>query len=122
MNPMVRSFGRPLAIEEVPLPTPGPGEVLVKIMASVSVTQTCMSRTGTRPVKPALPFIPGNEGAGIVSALGAGGSGLKEGDPSGVAVLASAVFAASEIEKLLRRRADRTKPVSPLVRATSRAA
>jgi P-type Ca2+ transporter type 2C len=37
-------------------------------------------------------------------------------------LLASAVFAAVEIEKLLRRRADRTKPVSPLVRATSRAA
>jgi Ca2+-transporting ATPase len=37
-------------------------------------------------------------------------------------LLACAVFAAVEIEKLLRRRADRTKPVSPLVRATSRAA
>ena len=31
---MGRAFGTPLTIEEVPLPTPGPGEVLVKIMAT----------------------------------------------------------------------------------------
>ena len=31
---MVQAFGKPLTIEEVPIPTPGPGEVLVKIMAT----------------------------------------------------------------------------------------
>ena len=31
---VVRAFGKPLAIEEVPIPTPGPGEILVKIVAS----------------------------------------------------------------------------------------
>jgi propanol-preferring alcohol dehydrogenase len=31
---VVRSFGNPLASEEIPIPVPGPGEVLVKIMAS----------------------------------------------------------------------------------------
>ena len=31
---VVREFGRPLTIEEVAIPTPGPGEVLVKIMAT----------------------------------------------------------------------------------------
>ena len=47
---------------------------------------------------------------------------LSSGDLALATLLASAVFAAVAIEKLLRRRADRTKPVSPLVRATSRTA
>jgi hypothetical protein len=38
---------------------------------------------------------------------------LPSGDLALATLLASAVFAAVEIEKLLRRRADRTKPVSP---------
>jgi D-arabinose 1-dehydrogenase-like Zn-dependent alcohol dehydrogenase len=29
---VVRVFGRPLTIEEVPIPTPGPGEVLIKVV------------------------------------------------------------------------------------------
>ena len=84
---VVRAFGRPLAIEEVPLPTPGPGEVLVKIMASGVCHTDLHAADGDWPVKPALPFIPGHEGAGIVSALGAGVTGLKEGDPVGIAWL-----------------------------------
>ncbi len=31
---VVHQFGKPLKIEEVPIPTPGPGEVLVKIVAT----------------------------------------------------------------------------------------
>jgi alcohol dehydrogenase, propanol-preferring len=31
---VVRSFGKPLTIEEVAIPTPGPGEVLVSIVAT----------------------------------------------------------------------------------------
>jgi propanol-preferring alcohol dehydrogenase len=38
-------------------------------------------------VKPTPPFIPGHEGAGIVAALGAGVTSLKEGDPVGIAWL-----------------------------------
>ena len=34
-----RAFGKPLSIEEIPVPAPGPGEVLIKVAASgVSVT------------------------------------------------------------------------------------
>ena len=84
---VARAFGRPLAIEEVPLPTPGPGEVVVKIMASGVCHTDLHAVDGDWPVKPALPFIPGHEGAGVVSALGAGVTGLKEGDPVGIAWL-----------------------------------
>jgi len=38
-------------------------------------------------VKPTLPFVPGHEGAGIVAAVGAGVTNVKEGDPVGVAWL-----------------------------------
>lgn len=39
---------------------------------------------GDWPVKPAPPFIPGHEGAGIVTALGRGAMGIKEGDRVGI--------------------------------------
>jgi propanol-preferring alcohol dehydrogenase len=84
---VVRAFGRPLAIEEVPIPTPGPGEVLVKIMASGVCHTDVHAADGDWPITPALPFIPGHEGAGIVAAIGPGVTGLTEGDPVGVAWL-----------------------------------
>jgi len=84
---VVRAFGLPLTIEEVPIPTPGPGEVLVKIMASGVCHTDLHAADGDWPVKPTLPFTPGHEGAGIVSTLGAGVTGLKEGDPVGIAWL-----------------------------------
>jgi propanol-preferring alcohol dehydrogenase len=84
---VVRQFGRPLNIEEVPIPSPGPGEVLVKIMATGVCHTDLHAADGDWPVKPAPPFIPGHEGAGIVAAIGAGVTSLKEGDPVGIAWL-----------------------------------
>jgi alcohol dehydrogenase, propanol-preferring len=84
---VVRAFGQPLTIDEVPIPTPGPGEVLVKVIASGVCHTDLHAADGDWPVKPRLPFIPGHEGAGIVAALGAGVTGLKEGDPVGIAWL-----------------------------------
>jgi propanol-preferring alcohol dehydrogenase len=84
---VVRKFGQPLTIEDVPVPTPGPGEVLIKILASGVCHTDLHAADGDWPVKPSLPFIPGHEGAGIVAALGRGVTGLKEGDPVGVAWL-----------------------------------
>ena len=84
---VVRAFGQPLAIEEVPVPTPAPGEVLVKVLASGVCHTDVHAADGDWPVRPALPFIPGHEGAGVVAALGAGVTGLKEGDPVGIAWL-----------------------------------
>ena len=84
---VVRRFATPLAIEEVPIPTPKPGEVLVKIMASGVCHTDVHAEDGDWPVKPTLPFIPGHEGAGIVAAVGAGVTTLKEGDRVGIAWL-----------------------------------
>jgi alcohol dehydrogenase, propanol-preferring len=84
---VVRQFGRPLNIEEVAIPSPGPGEVLVKIMATGVCHTDLHAADGDWPVKPAPPFIPGHEGAGIVAAVGAGVTALKEGDAVGIAWL-----------------------------------
>jgi NADPH2:quinone reductase len=69
----VHEHGGPevLRIEEVPTPQPGPGEIRVRHTAiGVNFIDTYF-RTGLyKP--PALPFTPGNEGAGVVEAVGEG--------------------------------------------------
>jgi alcohol dehydrogenase, propanol-preferring len=81
---VVHEFGKPLRIEEVPIPTPGPGEVLIKVMANGVCHTDLHAANGDWPVKPKPPFIPGHEGAGIVAAVGPGVSQYKEGDRAGV--------------------------------------
>jgi propanol-preferring alcohol dehydrogenase len=80
---VVHGFGRPLAIEEVPVPTPGPGQVLVRVVASGVCHTDLHAADGDWPVKPTLPFIPGHEGAGTIAAIGPGVTTLKEGDRVG---------------------------------------
>ncbi|ACK50766.1 Alcohol dehydrogenase GroES domain protein [Methylocella silvestris BL2] len=84
---VVREFGKPLVIQDAPIPTPGPGEVLVKVAACGVCHTDLHAADGDWPVKPAPPFIPGHEVAGIVAALGPGVTDLKEGDAVGVAWL-----------------------------------
>ncbi|MGM8849387.1 alcohol dehydrogenase AdhP [Salinicola sp. V024] len=84
---VVHEFGQPLVIEEVPVPQPGPGEVLVKIKASGICHTDLHAAHGDWPVKPTPPFIPGHEGAGVIVALGEGVTHLEEGDSVGIAWL-----------------------------------
>jgi alcohol dehydrogenase, propanol-preferring len=84
---VVRAFGKPLTIEELPVPVPGPGEVLVKVLACGVCHTDLHAADGDWPVKPKLPFVPGHEVAGVVAALGPEVTRLKEGDPVGVAWL-----------------------------------
>lgn len=84
---VVRAFGAPLEICDIPVPDPAAGEVLVKLMASGVCHTDVHAADGDWPVKPSLPFIPGHEGAGVVVALGRGVRGLREGDPVGIAWL-----------------------------------
>ena len=87
---VVRAFGQPLVIDEVPVPRPGPGEVLVKIAACGVCHTDLHAAEGDWPVKPQPPFIPGHEGVGNVVAVGAGVSHVKEGDRVGIPWLHSA--------------------------------
>src|SRR6201988_409291 len=87
---VVEKFGQPLVVRDVPVPTPGPGQALVKVVASGVCHTDLHAADGDWPIQPTLPFIPGHEGAGMVEALGAGVTHLKEGDRVGVAWLHSA--------------------------------
>jgi propanol-preferring alcohol dehydrogenase len=84
---VVRAFGKPLVIEDVPMPVPGPGEILVKVKACGVCHTDLHAASGDWPVKPAPPFIPGHEAAGVVAALGPDVTGFKLGDAVGVAWL-----------------------------------
>jgi propanol-preferring alcohol dehydrogenase len=77
---VVHDFTKPLAIEDVPKPTPGPGEIVFKVEASGLCHTDIHAAHGDWPVKPKLPFIPGHEGVGIVESVGAGVKNIKEGD------------------------------------------
>jgi alcohol dehydrogenase, propanol-preferring len=84
---VVRELGKPLTIEEVPIPTPGSGEILLKVVATGVCHTDLHARDGDWPAKPKPPFVPGHEGVGVVTALGPGVAGFKEGDAVGVAWL-----------------------------------
>ncbi len=87
---VVHAFDQPLTIDELPVPQPGPGEILVKIEASGVCHTDLHAARGDWPVKPTLPFIPGHEGVGLVAAVGAGVTDVKQGDAVGVPWLYSA--------------------------------
>ena len=87
---VVEKFCEPLQIREVPVPSPGPGQALIRIMATGVCHTDLHAADGDWPVKPKPPFIPGHEGAGEVVKLGPGVTHLKIGDRVGIAWLHSA--------------------------------
>lgn len=87
---VLRTFGQPLRIEEVDVPRPGPGDILVKIEACGVCHTDLHAVEGDWPVKPNPPFIPGHEGVGHVVAVGQGVTHVKEGDRVGIPWLYSA--------------------------------
>ena len=84
---VVTAFGEKLSVTDVEIPTPGPGEVLVKLVASGVCHTDLHAAEGDWPVKPSPPFIPGHEGVGRVEAVGEGVSDLAVGDLVGNAWL-----------------------------------
>lgn len=87
---VVREFGKPLVIEDAPIPQPGPGQIQVAVQACGVCHTDLHAADGDWPVKPTPPFIPGHEGVGFVSAVGTGVKHIKEGDRVGVPWLYSA--------------------------------
>jgi 2-desacetyl-2-hydroxyethyl bacteriochlorophyllide A dehydrogenase len=71
--------GRKLENQKVPVPTPGPGEVLVRVKAAGICHSDAHYRAGKSRVHP-LPLTLGHEVAGIVEKTGAEVSRLKPGD------------------------------------------
>jgi NADPH2:quinone reductase len=66
---------------ELPTPEPQPGEVRIAIRAASLNFPDLLIVRGQYQFKPALPFVPGSEYAGVVDAVGAGVTHLKPGQP-----------------------------------------
>jgi NADPH2:quinone reductase len=64
--------------EDVPVPSPGPGEALVRVRVAGVNFIDVYQRTGFYPV--ATPFVPGQEGSGVVESVAAGVTVVKPGD------------------------------------------
>ena len=83
----IHTLGEELRIEDVPIPVPGQGQVLIAVIASGVCHTDLHATAGEMPGKPSLPFIPGHEIVGRVAALGRDVVNLKEGTVVGVASL-----------------------------------
>lgn len=77
---VVRQYGGPeqLELTEIDIPTLGPGEAVVEVRAAGVNYIDTYHRTGLYPADP--PFVPGMEGAGVVTAIGPGVTEVAVGD------------------------------------------
>ncbi len=75
--------GRPLLLEQRPLPEPGPGELRLAVQACAVCRTDLHVVDGELPQR-RLPIVPGHEIVGVVEALGAGVTGWRLGDRAGV--------------------------------------
>ncbi len=101
----IQNTGGPevLQLAELPIPVPGPGQVLIRVEAVGVNFIEIYFRKGT--YKATLPLIPGSEAAGTVEELGSGVTGFKQGDAvASVGVLGSyaeyALVPASQLVKV----------------------
>jgi propanol-preferring alcohol dehydrogenase len=87
---VLRKIGAPLNIEQLPVPDPKPGEVLIKVTACGVCHSDLHAVEGDWTPHPTLPLIPGHEVTGHVAAAGKGVTHFKEGDRIGVPWMYSA--------------------------------
>jgi threonine dehydrogenase-like Zn-dependent dehydrogenase len=74
---VLEEFGKPFVLREFPIPEPGPGEVLARVVAAGICGSDIHEKEGHDPRTP-LPIIPGHEGVGDVVAFG-DGAALQDG-------------------------------------------
>lgn len=77
---MLEAPGEPAVVREIVVEDPGPGEVLVKLVAS-GVCHTDLTVKNLKGSGMAFPIVLGHEGAGHVEKVGEGVTALKPGDP-----------------------------------------
>lgn len=84
----------PLRMVNRPIPTPGAGEILIRVLAC-SVCHTELDEIAGRTAPPRLPVVPGHQVVGIVQAPGAGVTTPVAGERVGVAWIGGACGACS---------------------------
>jgi len=99
---VVHETGGPevLMAQDLPSPDPGPGELRVDVAAAGVNFIDVYYRTGAYPLP--TPFVVGSEGAGVVSAVGSGVTGSREGDHIGWAMVPGAGYAEQVIVPAVR--------------------
>ncbi len=79
----VTDLGEPLdvmeLVDDAPEPEPSAGQVIVDVKAAGLAFPDLLQIRGGYQVKPPLPFVPGAEGSGVVSAVGDGVDGISVG-------------------------------------------
>lgn len=73
------AIGEPLQVVERETPEPGPNEVLIDVQACGLNYVDALMCAGGYQIKPELPFSPGSELAGVVSAVGTDTTGITPG-------------------------------------------
>src|SRR5215471_1977997 len=78
----IHRFGPPdvIEVEEIPRPSPAPGEVLVRVAAAGVGPWDALIREGKSKVSPPPPLTLGSDLSGVVEAVGTGVSQFKIGD------------------------------------------
>jgi len=104
----VREFGAPavLKIENIPDPTPGPGQVVIAVKAAGVNPVDTYIRAGTYARKPPLPYTPGSDAGGVIESVAADVTRFKPGDR----VYISGTLTGSYAEKALSE-ASRVHPL-----------
>lgn len=94
-----------LRVAEVPVPVPGDREVLIRVEAAGLNYPDALVVQGKYQVRPARPFVPGMELAGVVEAVGAKVTEFRPGDPvmASTATGAFAEWCAVPVEQVLPR-------------------
>jgi alcohol dehydrogenase, propanol-preferring len=76
----LHSYGKPLEIDDVPTPTPGPGQVVIRVEGAGFCHSDLHIISGEIQILPRMPLTLGHENAGTVAATGDGVRAVREGD------------------------------------------
>ena len=100
---VVKEFGEPGSVEEVAVPQPADGEVLVRVnVASLNPMDAFVVSGGTRAfAETRLPLIPGLDAAGTIEALGSSPNGFKVGDEVVISAATKPFYGAGTFAELV---------------------
>ncbi|HEY7441932.1 MAG TPA: NAD(P)-dependent alcohol dehydrogenase [Vicinamibacterales bacterium] len=76
----LHAYGKPLEIDDVPRPTPGPGQAVIRVEGAGFCHSDLHIISGEIQILPRMPLTLGHENAGTVAAIGDGVRAVREGD------------------------------------------
>ena len=80
---VLREIAAPLRLERLPIPSPGPGQILLRV-AACGICRTDLHIIDGELSDPKLPLVPGHQIVGRVVARGSGATAFQEGDRIGI--------------------------------------